>query len=198
MARIARLGGTLVSRARRAAPWLLTGGILLATGVLGLTEMSTRISPWWSWVSLGCAAVAPIAAVFFEPPRRPNPGPWLTGLVFAGAVAAIGHVASALIVARANAFYSAALLAEGAVLLYVLNAAQAGLKRMSPPPSTAAPRSADAFMDGVTVLLLLFLLATAVALRPAAAVAFLLALAFALIATVFRTPGAVAQLARRR
>ena len=198
MARIARVGGTLLARLRRAAPWLLIGGILLATGVLGLTEMSGQISPWWSWMSLGCAAAAPVAAVLLDPPRRPTPGPWVTALVFAGAVAGIGHVAAALIVARANSFYSAALLAEGAVVLYLLNAAQAGLKRISPPPTTAAPRTADAFLDGVTVLLLIFLLATAAALRPAAAVAFLLALAFALIAVVFRTPGAAAQLARRR
>jgi hypothetical protein len=194
MARAYRAGATLAARLWRGAPWILIGAILLALGVLGSTDLANEIAPIWRWPALLCAAAAPVAVVFVHRPQRRYPGRMVTGLAIALAIAAIGHVAATLILWRENSFYSAALLTEGALLLYALNAVQATLGRISPVAATAAPRAADAFMDGVTVLLIAFLGFTYAGLRPAAAVAFLLALGFAAFAVVFRTPGALARL----
>ncbi|HSJ65262.1 MAG TPA: hypothetical protein VK922_15330 [Gemmatimonadaceae bacterium] len=194
MARAYRAGATLAARLWRGAPWILTGSILLALGVLGSSDLASEIAPVWRWSALSCAAAAPVAAVYVHRRRRQHPGRLVTGLTIAITIAAIGHLAANLILWRENSFYSAALLTEGALLLFALTGIQAALGYMSPAATTAAPRAADAFMDGVTVLLIAFLGFTYAALRPAAAVAFLLALGFAAFAVVLRTPGALARI----
>jgi hypothetical protein len=195
MARAYRAVAVLIARLWRSAPWLLVGGILLALGVLAVGGGAARAGAGWGWAALACSALAAPAALFFQPPRRPHPGPLITLTAYLFVVAAIGHLASQLIQARTNTFYSVALLTEGVLLLYSLTAVQAALRRISAPPTTAAPRAADAFMDGVSALLIAFLVGTAVALRPFAAVSFLLAIAFAALAVVLRAPGALARVA---
>ena len=97
---------------------------------------------------------------------------------------------------RANAFYSVPLLTEGSVLLLALHAVQAAMRRISPPPTSAAPRVADALVDGVRVLLIALYVSTSLTWRPIAALSFVLALGFATFAVVFRSPGALATLVR--
>jgi hypothetical protein len=197
MARIVQTAGTLGRRLWRAAPWLLAGALLLALAVPGEPVIGRQIDPWARWVALAGALAAPIAALVLDPPVRPRPGRPATLAAYAGAIAAVAHFVDRLVLTRANSFYSSALLTEGTLILLGLHAVQAVMRRVSPPPATAGPRAADSFVDAVRVLLLVFLLSTAVGLRPLAAVAFLLSLGFAAIAVLLRTPSALSTLASR-
>ena len=197
MARIVQATETLARRLWRAAPWLLSGALLLALAVPGGSVIGREIDPWARWTALAGALVAPLAALFLDPPFRPRPGRTVTLASFAGVLAAVAHFVDRFVLTRANSFYSSALLTEGTLILLALHALQAIMRRYSPPPATAGPRAADSFVDGVRVLLMIFLLSTAVGLRPAAAVAFLLSLGFAGIAVLLRTPGALSTFANR-
>lgn len=148
------------------------------------------------WAALVCAAAAPIFAILLEPPRRHHPSQRATFIAFLIAIAVAAHIASRVVIPQTNSFYSVALLTEGTVLLFALHLTQAAMRRISPPPTTAAPRAADALIDGVRALLLAFFTSTAMAWRPVAAVAFIIALGFAILAVILRAPGAVAQLVR--
>lgn len=198
MARAWRSAATLGARLWRAAPWLILGGILLAVGVLGGTSMRGVVPVWLRWTALAAAAMAPLAALLLDPPRRPLPGSLATLGAYGALVAAIGYLSSELITTRVNTFYSASLLGEGALVLYALQALQAGMRRVAPPPDSAAPRAADAFIDGVRVMLLAMLVTTGANFLPLSVGAFFLGLWFALIAVVLRTPAALAALTRPR
>jgi hypothetical protein len=197
MARTVQAAGTLARRLWRATPWLLAGALLLALAVPGGAVIGREIDPWARWMALAGAVVAPLAALALDPPFRPRPGRPVTLAAYAGVLAAVAHFVDRLVLTRANSFYSSALLAEGTLILLALHAMQAVMRRVSPPPATAGPRAADSFIDGVRVLLMIFLLTTAVGLRPAAAVALLLSLGFAAIAVLLRTPGALSTFANR-
>lgn len=198
MARFSRSMRRLAARVWRAAPWLLLGALLLATSVLTPAALSQDIDRIPRWVAVACAIIAPFAALLFEPPRRQQPSQSLTLVVHLAVMALVAYAATRIVIPQANNFYSVRLLMDGALLLYVLNAAQSAMRRVSPVPTTAAPRAADALMDGVRVLLILFFISAAILWRPVAALTLALALAFAVLALLFRSPGAVAHLARTR
>ena len=194
MARLSRSVRHLGTRLWRATPWLLIGALLLATS-LGATP-ADQVQGARKWAAILCAVAAPFAALVLEPPRRHHPSQTATLAAYLGAMASAAYLARELVIPRANSFYSVSLLTEGALLLFALHAVQATMRRVSSQPVTAAPRAADAFVDGVRVLLISFFISTAFAWRPLAALAFVLALGFATIAVLFRTPGALAQLVR--
>lgn len=105
---------------------------------------------------------------------------------------------AALVSARANSFFSAPLLLEGAIILLSLHLAQRALRRLSRRHDVAAPRAADALTDGVRMMLLGSVLLAAAAWRSLSAVAWFLALAFSILAIVLRAPEALASITRRR
>lgn len=195
MARLSRSARHLAVRLWRAEPWLLIGALLLATSLLGASA-ADQVQGARMWAAIICAIAAPFAALVLEPPRRHHPSQTTTLAAYVAAMASAAYIARELVIPRANSFYSVSLLTEGALLLFALHAVQATMRRVSSQPVTAAPRAADAFVDGVRVLLVSFFISTALAWRPLAALAFVLALGFATIAVLFRTPGALAQLVR--
>lgn len=198
MARFSRTLRRLVARVWRAAPWLLLGALLLATSLLAPPSLSQPIKGIIRWVAATCGILAPFAALLFEPPRTHQPSQSVTLVVHFIVMALVAWAATHIVIPQANVFYSVRLLMDGALLLYLLHVVQSAMRRVSPVPTTAAPRAADALIDGVRVLLLIFFLSTAILWRPVAALAFVLALAFAALALLFRSPGAVAQLVRTR
>lgn len=195
MARLSRSVRHLGARLWRAAPWLLIGALLLATSLLG-GSVADQVQGARKWAAIICAVAAPLAALVLEPPHRHHPSQTTTLAAYLAAMALLAFLARELVIPRVNSFYSVSLLTEGALLLFGLHAVQAIMRRVSPEPVTAAPRAADAFVDGVRALLMSFFICTAMAWRPLAALAFVLALGFATIAVLFRTPGALAQLVR--
>ena len=196
MARLSRTLRHLAARLWRAAPWLLMAGMLLSTSLLAPASERVEGGRWWA--AIVCALAAPVFAIILEPPRRHHPSQRTTFVAYLVAIAAAAYVVNLIVVPQTNSFYSIALVTEGTLLLYALHVAQAAMRRISPAPATAAPRAADALIDGVRVLLLAFVGSTAVAWRPVAAVAFVLALGFAILALILRAPGALAQLVRTR
>src|SRR5690606_40373026 len=120
-----------------------------------------------------------------------------TALAYVVVVGLATWVAGVIVIPRSNTFYSASLLIEGALLLFALHATQSAMRHVSPPPATAAPRTADAFVDGVRVLLIAFYASTAANWLPIAALALVLAIGFATFAVIFRAPSALSQLVRR-
>jgi hypothetical protein len=194
MARLSRSVRHLGARLWRASPWLLIGALLLATS-LGASA-ADQVQGARKWAAIICAVAAPFAALVLEPPRRHHPSQTTTLAAYLAAMVLAAYIARELLIPRANSFYSVSLLTEGALLLFALHAVQSTMRRVSSQPVTAAPRAADGFVDGVRVLLMSFFVCTALAWRPLAALAFVLALGFATIAVLFRTPGALAQLVR--
>jgi len=194
MARLSRTVRHLAARLWRAAPWLLIAALLLSASLL--TSPAVQVHGIRRWTAITCAFVAPFAALLLEPPRRHHPSQATTFVAHVAVIALAAYAATEMVITRANSFYSVPLLTEGALLLFVLHAAQSALRRVSAPPTTAAPRAADGFVDGVRVLLIAFYVSTAATWRPVAAIAFVLALGFETFAVLFRTPGALARLVR--
>jgi hypothetical protein len=192
MARLSRTARHLAARLWRAAPWLLIAALLLSASIL----TSPQVYGIRRWAAIACALVAPLAALLLEPPRRRHPSQAATFVAYVAVIAVAAYAATEMVMTRANSFYSVSLLTEGALLLFVLHAAQSALRRVSAPPTTAAPRAADGFVDGVRVLLIAFSVSTAAAWRPVAAIAFVLALGFETFAVMFRAPGALARLVK--
>lgn len=195
MARLSRTSRHLATRLWRASPWLLLAGVLLAASLTA--PASDQVHGIRRWLALASAMVAPIISLILEPPRRAHPTQASTALAYAVVIGLATYVASVIVVPRSNTFYSVSLLIEGTLLLFALHAAQAALRHISPPPATAAPRTADAFVDGVRVLLIGFFASTAANWLPIAALALALALGFGTFAVIFRAPGALAQLVKR-
>jgi hypothetical protein len=193
MARSARSTRRLIGRLWRAAPWLLIAALLLAASVPG-GPAAERAHGLWKWAAIVSGLAAPVAGIALEPRRPRHPSQMITFAAYVIVIAVAACFARELVLTRANSFYTVALLTEGALLLYILHAVQAVMRRISPPPTTAAPRAADAFADGVRVLLIGFFASAAVGLRPVAVLILLLALGFATFAVIFRSPGALARL----
>jgi hypothetical protein len=179
-----------------ATPWLLLGALLLATSLLAPASLSQQTNRILRWIAVGCALAAPLAALLLYPPRRHDPSRRSTILAYLVIMAIAAYASLRFVVPVANNFYSISLLTEGALLLYALHAVQAAMQRISPTPTTAAPRAADALIDGVRVLLIVFFLGSAILWRPVAALALVIALAFAALALLFRGPGAAVSLVR--
>lgn len=196
MARASRTVRQLAILLWPAAPWLILSALLFGLGVLGHGAAAGDVDGVLRVAAIAGAVFAPIAAAALE--RRParGPSPWAVLITFVLVAVSLGHVFERFVLSRANSFYTSTLVAEGALLLLGLHALQAAMRRLAPVPTTAGPRAADALLDGVRVLLIAFLLFTAVSLRPPAAGAFLIAIAFATIALLLRAPGVVAQLTR--
>lgn len=196
VARLSRSARLMSRRIWYAVPWLLLGGLLLAASLLAPASLSHQIGGIFRWIAVACAVAAPLAALLLYPPRRHDPSQQSTILVYLAIMAITAYVALRFIVPVANNFYSISLLTEGALLLYALHAVQSAMQRISPSSTTAAPRAADALIDGVRVLLIVFFLGSAILWRPVAALALVIALAFAALAILFRGPGAAASLVR--
>jgi hypothetical protein len=193
MARSARSTRRLFGRLWRAASWLLIAALLLAASLPGGSS-AERAEGLWKWAAIASGFAAPFAAIALEPRRPRHPSQIFTFTAYLIVIAVAVVFAREWVLTRANSFYTAALLTEGALLLYILHAIQAVMRRISPPPTTAAPRAADAFVDGVRVLLIGFFVSSAVGWRPLAVIMLLLALGFAMFAVIFRSPGALARL----
>lgn len=195
-ARLSRSVRLMSMRTWHAVPWLLLGAMLLATSVLAPMSLSQQLNGVVRWIAFACALAAPLAAFLLYPPRRHDPSLPSTIFVYLIAMGIAAYVGVRFVVPQANSFYSISLLTEGTLLLYALNAVQSAMQRISPVPTTAAPRAADALVDGVRVLLIVFFLGSAILWRPVAALALVVALGFAALALLFRGPGAVASLVR--
>ena len=196
MARLSRSTRLMSRRIWYAVPWLLLGALLMATSLLAPAPLSQQINGVFRWISVACALAAPLAALLLYPPRRHDPSQRSTILVYLGIMAIAAYAGVRFVVPAANSFYSISLLTEGALLLYALHAVQSAMQRISPSPTTAAPRAADALIDGERVLLVVFFLGSAILWRPVAALALVIALAFAALALILRGPGAAASLVR--
>ena len=194
MARLSRTSRHLAARLWRASPWLLIAGVLLAASLLA--PAADQVLGFRRWAALACALAAPVVSLILEPPRRAHPSQQSTALAYMVVVGLATYLASVIVIPRSNTFYSVSLLTEGALILFVLHATQAAMRHVSPPPATAAPRTADAFVDGVRVLLIGFFASTAANWLPIAALALVLAIGFGTLAVVFRAPNALAQLVK--
>jgi hypothetical protein len=186
----------MTRRVWHALPWLLLGALLLATSLLAPGSLSQQISGIVRWTAIACAVAAPVAAARLYPPQRHDPSQLSTILVYLVTMGIAAYAGVRFVVPQANSFYSISLLTEGALLLFALNAVQSAMQRISPVSTTAAPRAADALVDGVRVLLIVFFLGTAILWRPVAALALVVALGFAALALLLRGPGAAASLVR--
>lgn len=199
MARASRTARQLTLLVWTAAPWLILGALLLGIGLLGHGEHASDVSGTLRAATIVGALAAPFAAAAIDPRSFPpgrGPRPLAVLATFLLVMVGLAYLFEQFVLSRANAFYTAALVAEGTLLLLVLHAIQAIMRHFAGSPGGAGPRAADALIDGVRFLLLLFLAFTLVAFRPPAAVALLLALGFAFIAILMRVPGVMARLAR--
>ena len=195
-ARLSRSARLMSRRVWHAVPWLLLSALLLATSLLSRPSLSQQISGILRWIAVACAVAAPLAALLLYPPRRHDPSQRSTLLVYLVITAISAYAGVRFVVPAANSFYSISLFTEGVLLLYGLHAVQSAMQRISPSPTTAAPRAADALIDGVRVLLIVVFLGSAILWRPVAALALAIALAFAALAILLRGPGAAASLVR--